>query len=394
MVTSQELVLKKILIIGGNCESLKNFRGELIKSFISHKLKVYACAGGGSDHLKSWFNKVGANFIPLPLDRTGVNPFNDIIFFYKLVLIIKKINPDFVLSYTVKPIVYGILASRICKVKNCYALITGLGYSFIPPKSIKHRFVNIIVRSLYKFSLKSIKSVFFQNDDDLNFFLEKKIIPKSVNIKKVNGSGVDLDYFAYKKPHSREDGVNFLLIARLLKDKGIYEYIRAADIIHKIFPKKNISFSILGPFDSNPEAITFEEVQQLKSKKLIKYLGESDDVRPYIEKCSVYVLPSYREGMPRSTLEAMSMGRAIITTDVPGCKETVISGKNGYLVKAKSSQELAKAMIKFIENDKLIDEMGQYSRKLACKKFNVHEINSIMLQEMNIKNYFNKDKVN
>lgn len=379
--------MKKILVIGGNCKSLINFRGELIKSLASHKLKVYACAGGESDHIKNWFDKAGVNFIPLPLDRTGVNPFNDLFFFYKLILTIKKINPDIVLAYTVKPIVYGLLASRICKVKNCYALITGLGYAFMPSKSFKQRFVNIIVRSLYKFSLKSINSVFFQNEDDMNFFLDKDIISKSVSTKKVNGSGVDLDYYTHIKPHSRDYGVNFLLIARLLKDKGIYEYVNAANIVHEIFPKKNISFSILGPLDSNPESINFEEVQQWKIKGLIKYLGESDDVRPYIEKCSVYVLPSYREGMPRSVLEAMSMGRAIITTDVPGCKETVISGKNGYLVKVKSPQELATAMIKFIENDKLIDEMGLYSRRLAREKFNVHEINSIMLEEMKITSY-------
>lgn len=387
--------MNKILIIGGNCESLINFRGELIKSFISQKLKVYACAGGESDHLKNWFNKEGVKFIPLPLNRTGVNPFNDLTFFYKLLFTIKKINPDIVLAYTVKPIVYGILASRICKVKNCYALITGLGYAFMPAKSIKRRFVNIIVKFLYKLSLKNINSVFFQNEDDLNFFFKKEIIPKSVKVKKVNGSGVDLDYYAYKKPSSNEGGVNFLLIARLLKDKGIYEYVRAASIIHKIFPKKNISFSILGPFDSNPESISFEEVKQWKSKGLIKYLGESDDVRPYIEKCSVYVLPSYREGMPRSVLEAMSMGRAIITTDVPGCRETVIPGKNGYLVKVRSSKELASAMIKFIDNNKLVNEMGLYSRKLACENFNVHEVNSIMLEEMKITQYdYKKDRVN
>ena len=386
--------MKKILVIGGNAESLINFRGELIKRFLSNKLAVYASAGGQSNNLKNWFDKLDVKFIPLPLDRTGINPYKDFIFFIKLLFTIKKINPDIVLAYTVKPVIYGMLASRISNIKNCYALITGLGYALVDPKSLKQRVVNIIVSSLYKFSLKSVNLVFFQNQDDLNYFFKKKILTKSVKVKKINGSGVDLDYYSYIKPNFRKEGINFLLIARLLKDKGIYEYVSAAKMVYKLFPEKNISFSILGSFDSNPESITFEEVEQWNRIGLINYLGETDDVRPYIEKCSVYVLPSYREGMPRSVLEAMSMGRAIITTDVPGCKETVISGKNGYLVKVKSSQELATAMIKFIENDKLIEEMGLYSRQLACKKFNVHEINSIMLEEMKITNYHNRDKLN
>lgn len=385
--------MKKILVIGGSPKSLINFRGELIKRFLSHGLKVYACAGGESDYLKNWFNKVGVKFIPLPLDRTGTNLYKDFIYFMKLLSTIKKISPDIVLAYTVKPVIYGMIASRISNVKNCYALITGIGYALIPPKSLKQRILNIIVSLLYNFSLKSVNSIFFQNQDDLNLFFKKKIISKSIKIKIINGSGVDLDYYTYTKPNPRKEGINFLLISRLLKDKGIYEYVSAAKIVYKLFPQKNISFSILGPFDSNPESITLEEVQLWNRKGLINYLGESDDVRPYIAKCSVFVLPSYREGMPRSVLEAMAMGRAIITTNVPGCKETVISGKNGYLVKEKSSQELATAMVKFIKNEKYIEEMGQYSRKLASKKFNVHDINSIMLEEMKITNYFNKDKL-
>ena len=376
--------MKKVLIIGGNCQSLIRFRGELLKRFKENKLEVYACAGTYNEPDLNWFKELDIKFISLPFKRTTINPFNDCLFFLRLILTIKKINPDIVLAYTVKPVVYGMLASRICNVKKCHALITGLGYAFMPIKSFKHKIIYVLVKFLYKISLKKIKSVIFQNHDDLNLFINQKIISKSARYVKVNGSGVDLNYFKFKKPPSIKFGINFLLIARLLKDKGIYEYIEAAKIVRENFSKSKISFSLLGPIDTNPEAISLEDFNKFNKNKIIEYLGEVKDVRPYIEKCSVYVLPSYREGMPRSVLEAMSIGRAIITTNVPGCKETVIDGKNGYLIKKNSSKELASAMIKFIEDNRLINEMGLYSRELANERFDVHKVNSIMLEEMDI----------
>lgn len=377
--------MKKALIIGGECLSLMKFRGELLKSFKAQHYEVYACAGGKSKQATKWFKDIGIIFVPIQFRRTGLNPFSDLLFFLKLVKTIKKINPDIILTYTIKPVIYGLLASHICKVKNCYALITGLGYSFMPSMKLKQRLVKIIVLILYKFSLSKAKSIFFQNEDDLNLFKDKKIISDKAHSIRVNGSGVDLDYYEFKPLQLLNNNINFLLIARLLKDKGIYEYVEAAKIVKKTFPEKKISFSLLGSFDINPTAIPSEQVYRWHDDGLINYLGETEDVRPYIEKCSVYILPSYREGMPRSVLEAMSIGRAIITTNVPGCKETVIPGKNGYLVEMQSSKELAFAMTKIINNKNLIEKMGLFSRKLATERFNVHNINSIMLKEMGVR---------
>jgi len=376
--------MKKALIIGGECLSLMMFRGELLKSFKAHHYEVFACSGGKNEQATNWFKDTGINFIPLQFRRTGLNPLSDLLFFLKLVKTIKKINPDIILVYTIKPVIYALLASHICKVKNCYALITGLGYSFMPSMTLKQRLVKIIVFVLYKFSLSKAKSIFFQNEDDLNLFKNKKIISEKASTIIVNGSGVDLNYYEYKPLRSLNNNINFLLIARLLKDKGIYEYVEAAKIVKKIFPEKKINFSLLGPFDINPSAIPSEQVYKWHDEGFINYLGETDDVRSYIEECSVYILPSYREGMPRSVLEAMSIGRAIITTNVPGCKETVIPGKNGYLVEMQSSKELASAIIKIVNNKNLIEKMGLYSRKLVTERFNVHNINSIMLKEMGI----------
>ncbi len=376
--------MKKVLIIGSECISLMRFRGELLKSFKNYNYDVYACASGKCGHAKDWFIKFGINYIPIRISRAGLNPFSDLMFFCKLLNIIRKTNPDIILAYTIKPVIYGMMASHIFRIKNCYALITGLGYAFIPGKSLKKRLVKIIVWVLYKISLKGVKSIFFQNDDDLTLFKDQKIISNAARTIRVYGSGVDLDYYEFKPISKNNKIINFLLIARLLKDKGIYEYIEAAKMILTKFPKKEIKFSLLGSFDSNPAAITKNEVNEWINEGLINYLGESNDVRPHIEKCSVFVLPSYREGMPRSVLEAMSIGRAIITTTVPGCKDTVISGKNGFLIKMKSAKELSLAMTKFIENDYLIQEMGSYSRKFVSEKFNVHKINSIMLKEIGI----------
>ena len=376
--------MKKALIIGGECLSLMKFRGELLKSFKAQNYEVFACAGGKSEQATNWFKYTGINFIPLQFRRTGLNPFSDLLFLLKLVKIIKKINPDIILVYTIKPVIYGLLASHICKVKNCYALITGLGYSFMPSMTLKQRLVKIIVFVLYKFSLSKAKSIFFQNKDDSNLFKNKKIISEKARTIIVNGSGVDLDYYEFKPLRLLNNNINLLLIARLLKDKGIYEYVEAAKIVKKTFPEKKINFSLLGSFDINPTAIPSEQVYKWHDEGFINYLGETDDVRPYIEECSVYILPSYREGMPRSVLEAMSIGRAIITTNVPGCKETVIPGKNGYLVEKQSSKELASSIIKIVNNKNLIEKMGLNSRKLVTERFNVHNINSIMLKEMGI----------
>ena len=193
------------------------------------------------------------------------------------------------------------------------------------------------------------------------------------------GSGVDIKHYEFSKISS--DSFNFLLIGRLLRDKGIYEYVEAAKIIKKNKPNSNINFNLIGSFDSNPSAIQPKLIEDWVSKKYITYLGEVDDVRPYIKECSVFVLPSYREGLPRSILEAMSMGRAIITTDAPGCRDTILNNKNGILVPVKNSEELAIAMLSTI-NSNLIKEMGKESRKLVEEKFDVIKVNQVILKEM------------
>jgi len=238
-----------------------------------------------------------------------------------------------------------------------------------------------LVKLLYKIALKYNNVVFFQNPDDLNLLLRLRLIKDKNKTLILNGSGINLEkyYFAPLK----EKSISFLLIARLIWDKGIYEYIEAARIIKKKYP--NVSFLLLGPNEKNPCAIKKEYIKKWANKGIINYLGEKDDVRPYIANSSVFVLPSYREGIPRSILEAMAMGRPVITTNSPGCRETVEDGVNGFLVPIKDSKALADRMEKFILNPDLIKQMGNRSREIAEKRFDVYKVNRIILEHMGIK---------
>ena len=374
--------MNKILVIGSHPKSLIQFRGELLHSFRKSGCKVIACASGECTETINNLSIMGIDYIPAPINRTSINPLHDLILLFQLMLIIRRVKPDCVLTYTVKPVIYGMLAARISGIQQRYAMITGLGYAFISSHSFGKKILKLTVSFLYKLSLAKAKAVFFQNNDDLNLFRNKKIIGEKSHALRVMGSGVDIEHFKFTQIPSGK--LVFLLIARLLNDKGIREYVEAARIVKEKRPNDEVNFLLLGSFDSNPAAIQPSVIEQWVSDGFIKYLGSTDDVRSYIEQCSVFVLPSYREGMPRSVLEAMSMGRAIITTDTPGCRDTVVHNENGYLVPVKSIKELSIAMLKLIDNRQAIRKMGIKSRKMAEESFDVSKVNKVILEEMGI----------
>ena len=373
--------MNKLLIIGGEPKSLVNFRGELLGELVKNNYQVVACANCNCLQSATKLKKIGVEYLSAKIDRTGFNPFNDLFFIFQLILIVYKVRPNVVLSYTLKPVIYGTFVARIFRVKRRFAMVTGLGYTFTFPKSLKKKFLSSIVTFLYKTALKGAKTIFFQNNSDRNYFLENHLISSSVNTCRIMGSGVDLNHYNFTKIPNE---VSFLLVARLLNDKGIREYVKAAEIVKKLRPNANITFKLLGPFDSNPSSIQPNIINEWVHSGLVKYYGETDDVRPYIEDCAVFVLPSYREGLPRSVLEAMSMGRAIITTDAPGCRDTVVENVNGFLVPVKSVKELSVAMIKCIDNPKSLIKMGLKSREMIKEIFDVKKVNKIILREMEV----------
>lgn len=385
----------KILIIGGNAYSLVHFRGDMIKSMVEEGHEVFAMAPETdlegdtaavmTRSISTQLSSLGVPFLPIPLNRTGINPLRDLYTIYYFIKKMKELKPDVVLSYTMKPVIYGSIAAKLAGVENIFSMITGLGYVFIG-ETLRQRVLSKIVIILYKIALKFNNKIYFMNPDDLVLFKKLNILPDIQKTVLINGSGVNIDRYAYVKPQT--DKIVFLIIARLLWDKGIGEFVSAARLLKKKYP--DVSWRIVGPFDNNPSSIKRTDIQKWQDEGLIEYLGPTEDVRPYIAECSVYVLPSYREGTPRSVLEAMSMGRPIITTDAPGCRETVVDGVNGFLVPVRDSEKLAKTMEKFIHNIGLIKELGAKSREIAEQRYDVNKVNRSILDTMGLYNSENK----
>lgn len=369
-----------VVVFGGFADSLVNFRGSLLRALVANGHAVTACAPAASPDVLAKLAEMGVEYRDVTLNRTGLNPISDIKTFLTLISFFREMKPDALLSYTIKPVIYGSLAARLAGVPAIYSMITGLGYAFATGGG-GGKWIAYVARFLYRLALKGNRRVFFQNPDDRDFFIRAKILYRTKQAILINGSGVDLQHFGCV-PVTEKTSPSFLLIARLIIDKGIIEYVTAARLVKCRYPA--VQFCLLGPLDSNPNAISAAQINEWETEGTITYLGEAADVRSAIAVCSVYVLPSYAEGTPRTVLEAMSMGRAVITTDAPGCRETVVDGVNGFLVPARNAIALAQAMFQFIEHPELIQSMGNEGRRLAVDKFDVHKVNSVILDAMGL----------
>lgn len=385
--------MSKFCLIASFPTSVLKFRGELLRSIAMKGLEVHIILPFIDESvdpgLREKLNALGYQLHEVSMQRTGLNPVEDFKTLWQIYKKLQQINPDYVLAYTIKPVVYGMFAARFAKVPRRYALITGLGYAFQGVKNLDSSISKFqkIIFNLYRLALNGAHKVIFQNPDDLQLFKLLGLVNSDNKMGLVNGSGVDTtNYIPVDFP--KDEITNkiipkFLLIARLLGDKGVREFATAAQSLQKKYP--HAQFSLVGWIDSNPDAIKQEELNEWVNSGVINFFGKLEDVRPVIEAHSVYVLPSYREGTPRTVLEAMSMGRPIITTDAPGCKETVVEGENGFLVKVKSASELEESMEKFILQPELISQMGEKSREIVELKYDVDKVNESMLKVMDIK---------
>jgi glycosyltransferase involved in cell wall biosynthesis len=320
----------------------------------------------------------GIAFRSIPLARAGLSPIGDLQTLSALRLLIRREKPELILAYTAKPVIYANLASRLETGPPVFSLITGLGYGF-GSASIRQKAVSRVVQTLYRHALKRSAGVFFQNGDDEGVFRSMGLLPPHVPVTVVNGSGVDLDWYL---PRPLPKQPVFLLVARLLADKGIREFVTAARQLKQQYP--HARFQIVGDLDPNPMSVSQKEVMQWGEGGAIEYLGELEDIRPAMANAKVYVLPSYREGTPRTVLEAMAMGRPIITTDAPGCRETVVHGRNGFLVPVRDVEALRVAMERFIVEPELASTMGAESLTIARDKYDVHKVNAVILQAMGL----------
>jgi len=373
----------KFFILASLSGSLTGFRKPLIQALVDNGLEVHAAAPEllANSKVVNELSAMGVTCHDAALSRTGMNPIADVKAMFALRRLMKEIKPDYFMGYTIKPVIYGNLAAWLAGVPHRYALITGLGYTFIGGQGVKRKLVSKLAHTLYKKALSKTHKAFFQNPDDEALFRELGLLPKGTPSVVVNGSGVDVSHFEVS-PLPLGSTPRFLLIGRLLGDKGVREYVQAAQQVKQQHPEAQ--FDLVGWIDENPNSITQTELDEWIAAGTINFLGRLTDVRPAIGDCSVYVLPSYREGTPRTVLEAMSIGRAIITTDAPGCRETVIDGVNGFLVPVKDANALAAAMLRFIEQPELITEMGKYSREIAEEKYDVHKVNEQMLKGMKL----------
>lgn len=365
--------IKSIAIIGSQAFSLINFRGHLISSMVQSGIKVYCFAPDFSKKTCIKLEEIGGIPVNYSLQRTGINPFIDLFDIYKLTIQLYQLNVDACLTYFIKPVIYGTLAAYIAGIKNRFAIIEGLGYIFTESKAVSNfgfLIVKKITRIMFFLTLKLISKIIVLNLDDKND-LENMGLSKSTSNLVLSGIGVD--FSLYKKSQPISEPVTFILVARMLREKGIHEFVEAAKIIKKKYI--NTKFILVGGTDLNPGTLDENQLCKWGQSGIVEWHGHVENVQDYLSKSSVFVLPSYREGFPRSTQEAMAVGRAIITTDVPGCRDTVRDQINGFLIPPKNVKELANAMEKFILNPKLIVSMGEASYLRAANDFDVKKIN-------------------
>jgi len=368
-------------VIASFPDSLIKFRGPLLRALMAKGLDVHVAVPDLEDvpDIRAELESQGVTLHEIGLKRTGTNPIADLGTVWELWRLMRRVRANYVLGYTIKPVIYGSLAAWLADVPNRYALVTGLGYAFTGEASGKRGVLRRLIQRLYRFGLSKSCKVFFQNPDDEALFRQLGLLPAKIPSCVVNGSGVDVAGYSLAPLPEQP---SFLLIARLLGDKGVREYAQAAQKVKAKYP--NVVFRLVGWIDDNPDAISQHELDEWVNSGTLEFLGKLADVRPAIADCNVYVLPSYREGTPRTVLEAMAMGRPVITTDAPGCRETVTDGDNGFLVPVQAVDELAAAMVRFIQKPELVGAMGQRARQVAEKKYDVHRVNEFMLGEMGV----------
>ena len=366
----------KFLLISPKNRTVYNFRGELVRSIIDKGYEVLVTGPDQTDVDR--IEALGARFVEIPMNKTGTSILGDLKYCRALRKLMKKEKPDVTLGYTIKPVVYGAIAAKLAGIKNINSMVTGGGYTFIST-SFKARILGVIVRMLYRIGFACADRVIFQNPDDLEEFSARRLVKKK-KCAVVNGSGVNTEHFS-PAPYPKK--TSFFMLSRLLKSKGVREYLQAAEIVKKQYPEAE--FCLLGKYETSmQDAIPKEEIEGYIEKSIIRRFEETNDVRPFYENCSVYVLPSYREGTPRTVLEAMAMGRPIITTDVTGCRSTVKDGETGFLVPEKDGEAVAEKMLRFLQEPGLIRTMGEAGRRFAVEKYEVGAVNRSMMEIMQI----------
>ncbi len=384
----------KVFLLGGNDRYLILFRGALIREMAARGCDVIAAAPPESEGAPEEVRALGATWEPIDFRRTGMNPLADLRMIFRVRAALRRHRPDLFLAYTIKPAIYGALAARLAGTPRIATMVTGLGYVF-GSRGMRGRLIGVVAAALYRIALRFCHRVFFQNPDDMAFFTRRGLVDAD-RAKRIRGSGVELDHFTAAPPPATP--YKILMVTRLLRDKGVGEFVEAARLVKPRLP--DAEFHLVGPLDPNPTAVKREEIHEWERERLLTYHGYHRDVRPFLRECGVYVLPSYSEGTPRSVLEAMATGRPVVTTDVPGCRETVfltergrgqkrsreklMEGENGFLVPPGDARALSDALLFLLETPGLPERMGRRGRELAEAFYDVRDVNAHILEELGV----------
>lgn len=371
----------KIVVLSSLAFSLINFRGRLLEAMQKAGHEVIAVAPDDDPTVRARLDEIGVRFRTVPMARAGTNLFADLNTIRGYVKLLREEAPDVVVAYTQKPIIYGGIACRLAGVKRYYALMSGLGYLFSEAASGRRLLKSVFCR-LYRSGLKKAERIFVFNSDDRADMIAAGIVDPSSPVLEVPGSGVDLERFVHAP--LPEGPIHFLMIGRLMRDKGVWEYAEAAAEIASRHP--DVRFSLIGRIEpSNPTGLQEADLAKLKRDYPVDLIDETNDVPAFLAKCHAFVLPTYyREGLPRTILESLAVGRAIVTTDMPGCRDAVTDGVNGFLVTPRDAHSLAQAMEKLVEDENLVRQMSEQSRKLAEDVYDVRRVNMLLMQEMDL----------
>jgi len=402
----------KILVASSGASSLSGFRLPFIKRLVANGHEVVASACENSESVREILVANGVRFEPIAVGRNSVNPLGELRYLFRLAKLMRRERFELVFLFQQKAVLYGGIAAKLARAPKVFAMVTGMGYAFSASSGLKYKIVHAVACALYRVAVRCFDGMIFQNPDDLAFVKNHFLKNRDVPVKRVYGSGIDLSAFPQAALPAE---ISFLFVGRLIADKGINEYVAAG----KILRERGVVgvLKILGGVDTNPSAISRERLQEWEGAGLCKYLGKTNDVFSVLRESSVFVLPSLGEGTPRSALEAMSVGRPIITTNRPGCREVVffektrkifdeekrafvelvvpvetfdvrdftdkiLMGDNGFLVPAKNPEALATAMNFYLENPENIGVHGNESRRLAEKFYDVEKVNDELCRFM------------
>lgn len=362
----------KIILLVTKSETVLTFRKGLIEKLKQSGYQVGVIAHDAEREEE--IAALGVSFYCVEQDNRGLNPFAILQYQQRIKQILKKETPDIVFTFQLKPNTFGVQAAKAAGVKKIFCMVEGAGDVF-NNQSLKWRLVRFVVCQLYRNAFRNAKKVFFLNTDDKAEFEERKLISPQKS-ELVHGIGVNLEHFACKPIKSSR---TFLMVARMLKTKGVMEYCKCARLVKEKYP--DAVFNYLGAEGT----VTLEDIREYLDDGSVCHLGTTKDVRPYLEDCTAMLLPSsYREGLPMSIMEAEATGRGIITCDNVGCRDTVIDGHNGYLVPCGDYEALARKCIEVIEHPELALQMGANSRTLAEERFDQKIINQKLLDALEL----------